>query len=439
MADFNKALDDIDTLRLIVAKGLSNRGQGSHGGVTGTQAPTTSLSPTSAPTTSAHDTAVTHGAIDPGSGFLEIKSTQQIASMSADEAVLAMKGVYANLRDSTSHNPMVVSLIATLDSSVQSLKNGGATDKIRSLLIQVRNELQASKIEMTTDENEAISAWRIEKIRLRDQINDQKINWQNTYKEKAQLWRSYGDHFRSEGAAMKAKAEAKAKEDLNQINKDFEAVVCKSQDDDFKRNSAKRHGQLVQIAKALKLIAAFKLQGKYGKMVEESLNDVDRNMCRAFDELSKYVRLSKTDTTLENRKAGYVIEQKNKAWKIYSKNSTNETRICISKIAYSVTCTEKCSVRSSPDEIALDWNDAAVAPYGSEHKFEKELDHPRWWRGSESMAVWGSSKKNVVVRNGVEAFVVPDCNCKSDTSAVDFKLDPTAMDAARQKIDARGL
>merc|ERR1712127_522308 len=125
--------------------------------------------------------------------FLEIESAEQIASMSAEESVNAMKSVYSNLRTTVSDNTMVVSLLDTLDSAMDALshKSGSAVDKIRSLLLQVRNELQKSKQDLTEQENKAVSAWQTQKTVLRNGINDKKIVWNQVYKEKAQLWRDY--------------------------------------------------------------------------------------------------------------------------------------------------------------------------------------------------------------------------------------------------------
>jgi len=422
IADFNKALEDIDTLRLLVEKGLSNRGQGSKGDARFTQSPTKKGAKV-APTPAGYDRKVTHKKANAGK-FLEIESAEQIASMSAEESVNAMKGVYSNLRTTVSDNTMVISLLDTLDSAMDALshKSGSAVDKIRSLLLQVRNELQKSKQDLTEQENKAVSAWQTQKTVLRNGINDKKIVWNQVYKEKAQLWRDYGDHFRQEGKAMRAKAQAKAREDRNQINMDFEYVVCKSQDADFKANSAKRHGQLEQIKKALDLLSKMSLSGKYGAMVRDTIKDVTVGLCRKFDDHSAWVSVAGSDLS------NYVNNRPNKSSKIakfakdwkpkfYADNKkATKDAICVSKIQYTVTCRGPCRWASAPSKfnIAINFkkeNKDEKQVFGSPAKFTKELAKASWWYGSQDKAAWRGTKKGAATRNDVSLFVVPDCNC----------------------------
>jgi hypothetical protein len=435
IADFNKALDDIDLLRTLVETGLSNRGKGANSNsVRYTQSPT-KKGYTFPPTKPGYDRKVTHKKVNPGkllevyeevpeARFLEITSADQIASMSRQEAVEAMKGVYANLKSSASTNGMVLAVVETLDSVMSEIEtqDSSSVDKIRSLLLQVRNELQKSKREATNAENRAINSWKSKKTQLRNGINDIKINWNGIYKQKAALWKLYGDKFQSEGQEMRLKAIAKAKEDSATINDQFEAVVCKDQDADYKMNSQKRHGQLVQIKKALGLLSKFGLAGKYGKMVRESIKDVNAGLCRAFDDSSKWVSVSSKDYHFKNngkpqlspKISGALPEA---AANIYNNSDSHGKFICMSGMQYTVTCGAECDIRTTDKRFPVTGkysrqNYPRIVHiknnYGKSRTTTIRFPKALKYRASKTMAL---IKKGKTSRTDVSVYVIPGCNC----------------------------
>jgi hypothetical protein len=422
MADFNKALDDIDMLRVLVETGLSNRGQGADkNDDRSTQSPT-KKGYTYPPTKAGYDRKATHGKTDAGK-FLEITSTEQLASMSRSEAVETMKNIYSNLRSSVGTNHMVLAVVDTLDSAMAEVENGdSAVDKIRDLLIQVRNELQKSKREMTAAENEAINNWKSTKIRMRNEINDFKISWQGIYKEIAQLWKQYGDEFQAEGQAMLKQAIAKQKQDNNQINLDFETVVCDDQERDYKQQSAKRYGQLAQIKKVLDLLSKMGLSGKYGEAVRDSIKDINAGLCRAFDDNSTWVSVDPTDYRYSGTRgvkstSGFHED----AWKIYPNKAANGNKfVCVSAVQYTITTTGAVSkiMVNIPGPPGPKWT-ALPAPgasyIGKEFKITQRLAVPMEWKSVQLGVMQG--KGVTTTRNDVSIFVIPGCNC-------DKSLDP---------------
>jgi hypothetical protein len=444
LADFNKALDDIDTLRTLVETGLSNRGQGANSNdVRYTQSPT-SKKTVAAPTKVAGDNAVTHGKVDAGK-FVEISSTEQLTSMNREEALATMKAIYSNLRR-TSTNPMVLAVVDTLGSAMVELEEGNATDKIRSLLIQVRNELQKTKRESTQAENAAITAWQREKTSQRNAINDMKIQWQATYMQKAQLWKKYGDYFRAEGLEMFKVARYQSVEDRYQIYLDFETVICADQDKDYKANSAKRHGQLTQINKALKLLEKFGLGGKYGKMVRESIKDVTAGLCRVFDDYSKFVSVDSAITSLKNRRPTTTFAAFKKDWQVYNSSRTD---LCISKIQYTVTCYSKCDIRLHDKRLAasgargIDAHWPSIAKinsgFGKRRTITLRLKQPMTWAKTRDMNFVPKSSKDAK-RSDVSVYVIPDCNCRKnlpDSHKVTADQSKTAKTDAKQAAESK--
>lgn len=439
IADFNKALDDIDTLRTLVETGLSNRGQGAAtGDARFTQSPTVKGT-TAPPTKIAYDTKVTQTATNAGAfvegsednadpTFVEYKSSEQLSSMSRQEAIQTMKGIYSDLKKSTS-NPVVLAVVDTLDSAMVELHNSNAVDKIRSLLIQVRNELQKSKREATAAENAAINAWKSQKVSLRNKINDYKINWNQIYKSKAFLWKKYGDEFQSEGHAMRKFAIAKRSEDHNTINLSFESVVCKTQNEDYKRNSAKRHGQLAQIKKALNLLSKFGLAGKYGSMVRESIKDVTAGLCRVFDDYSKWVSVAPTDYVFSargNAMSGVNPPLTKEAYIYNNTDAKGGKFVCMSEIRYTFVCGIKCDMRTNDKRLA----GYVHTPNDRFKRFPRIVDITRDFNKPRTATIrlkkplkYNPSVRNVVLkgtglakRTDIEIYVIPGCNCNNPNS-----------------------
>jgi len=438
LADFNKALDDIDTLRTLVESGLSNRGQGaSSNDQRYTQSPT-SKKTVAAPTKVAGDNKVTHKAADAGK-FVEISSTEQLTSMNRDEALATMKSVYENLKH-TATNPMVLAVVDTLDGAISELESGNAVDKIRSLLIQVRNELQKTKRESTQAENAAVTAWQNKKTSLRNAINDLKIKWQGTYRTKAGLWQQYGVYFRQEGNHMRKFAIYKAREDKYQINLDFETVICNDQDKDYKANSAKRHGQLQQILKALKLLSKFGLGGKYGEQVREGIKDVTAGLCRAFDDNSTWADVSADSKKLPNGRVASTFPAFDKKWQAYP---SNKKEVCISQIKYTVTCYTKCDIRLDDARLLGEgqkgWPSIAKIgkDYGKRREIILRLKKPMYWKQTRDMNyVRGRAKE--AKRDGVSIYVIPDCNCwKGTRTGVTADQSNTAKTDAKQAAESK--
>jgi hypothetical protein len=438
LADFNKALDDIDKLRVLVETGLSNRGQGASTSDTRhTQSPTSKKTVTKSPTKyvqkNTHTGVKTSKLVetkDDGSddSFLEVKSelslksTQELSAMSRSEAVQAFQGIYDSLRETTSRSPVVHHTLGIIDSVLTELNNGNAVDKIRSLLIQVRNELQKNKRQQTIAENEAITAWKEHKISLQDAVGDLRISWQGMYLQKAQQWRRYGILHMQEGRAMRTFASATRIKDYNQIRLDFETVVCKQQDDDYKAASKKRSGQLAQIKKALNLLAKFNLSGKYGKMVRESIKDVNVGLCRAFDDYSKWVTVANTykfTSPMSNTVSGFNEE----AWKIYpNKDHTGNKFICVSKIKYTFTCESKCDIRTTDKSLSEYWKGTyrlksrfpRIAYYRHERSFNRRQTTTIRYDKAKKFSSFRNlvfARRRTTTRNAVSVFVVPGCNC----------------------------
>lgn len=357
-----------------------------------------------------------------------------------------MKGVYANLKSSASTNGMVLAVVETLDSVMSQVETGdsSAVDKIRSLLLQVRNELQKSKREATAAENTAVNQWKSKKTSLRNDINDIKINWNNIYKQKAGQWKKYGDQFRAEGHQMRLKAIWKAREDSATINDQFEQVVCKDQDKDYKMNSAKRYGQLKQIKKALGLLSKFGLAGKYGKMVRESIKDVNAGLCRAFDDHSKWVSVAPRDFNFKNNKrpqlspkiSGALPEA---AYKIYKNSDTTGKFICMSAMQYTVTCGAECDIRTTDGRFPKGKYKRNKYPrivhvknnYGKERVTTIRFPKPLKYKVSKTLAL---VKKGKIARTDVSVYVIPGCNCMKG-----INKDLTVKHNQAKTVDKKGL
>lgn len=448
ISDFNKALNDIDLLRTLVENGLSNRGQGaSEGDTRHTQSPTVKgyVAP---PTAIAYDRKDTHAATQPGK-FVEMRSNEELASMSREETVITMKGIYSQLKSAPDSNPMVLAVVGTLDSVMAELEQGNAVDKIRSLLIQVRNELQKSKREMTAAENTAINTWKTRKLALRTEVNDLKITWQNIYKAKAQKWQQYGDEFQAEGKAMRMFAFNKRNEDSNTINRDFDTVVCETQQADYVRGENKRHGQLLQIQKALKLLEKFGLSGEAGKQVREGIKDITAGLCRAFDDESGFVTIASEDFQFGS-KAGAkspVISSNKAALAKYpnNKNAKGKPFVCISQMRFTVTCKGQCDVRASdrrlPVQGTYDESNTKPRVFASSSPRDYNRARTRTLRLKKPMVfenfnMFSMMKHGGVTRGDVDVFVVPGCNCRSNP---DVGYDVKGNVANTAKADKAGL
>jgi len=416
MADFNKALDDIDKLRTLVNTGLNNRGQGANSDdARHTQSPTAPVI-TAPPTKEAYDRKNTHGKVEAGK-FIEL-SNENLAHLSRDEAVQSMRGIYSNLKNTVDTNPMVLAVVGTLDATMTQIEKGGNTvDKIRSLLLQVRNELQKSKREQLQAETIAVANWKDTKLKLRNAVNTLRILWADIYEEKANLWRKYGNQWTQEGQAMRKMSMYKKKHDRNVINLAFEKVTCKTQHDNFKRSSKQRNGQLKQIEKALKLLAKFGLGGKYGKMVRESIKDINVGLCRAFDDNSTYVSIADKHTF--HKKATGKVGFSEKAWKVYPNRDQNDEKyICVSKIQFTFTCKNKCQILSSDKRLPKPkkgkW--PIVGEMNGSKKsrtFTTRFPKPMKFKKFKNLAI----KYKGVVRRDVSIFVVPGCNCRENRNA----------------------
>jgi hypothetical protein len=338
--------------------------------------------------------------------------------------------------------PIVIATASLLEGGFSQLQGGGAVDKIRGLLIQVRNELQRTKREAAAAENAEIAAWKVEKSKQRGEINDMKIKWQATYTTKAQLWLSYGDNFRLEGTFQLKEARWKARQDRAEINLSFETVVCADQDKDYKANSKKRYGQLAQIKKALNLLAKFGLGGKYGKMVRESIKDINAGLCRAFDDYSKWVSLSNLPTDLNNRRPTGSFRYK-KDWNVY--NSTHKD-VCVSKISYTVTCYTHCDIRIMDSRLAggsgVNKHWARVVEikkdFGKSRKVTLRLKKPITFAKTRDMNYVKNTKGKLAKRTDFAIYVVPDCNCRP-TGAVAVTADQsnTAKTDAKQAAESK--
>jgi len=315
-------------------------------------------------------------------------------------------------------------------------------------LIQVRDELQKSKAEMTSAENTAINNWRTKKISLRDAINDMKIEWQNKYTQKSQLWKTYGDEFVAEGQAMLKFANAKAQEDTNQINLDFEKVVCKDQDDDYKAQSKKRYGQLEQIKKVLELLSKFGLSDKYGAMVRDTIKEVNAGLCRAFDDNSTFVSVAPTSVTISAGKTFTLpnVTDAENAWKVYSeKDSLGQNAICVSQIQYSFVCTGACDMRTNDQAVPTGSYPEPTYPrinYISDSKLfgitqvtTLRLDKPHFWSAFQTKAV-SVAAGATATQTDVSIFVVPACNCDPTRNKL---LDVTANAAKNNETQPVGL
>lgn len=410
LADFDKALGDIDVLRKIVENGLGNRGQGADKNqVAFTQSPTVKKAAV-APTPISNDRKVTHTATNAGK-FLEV-STSEYASMSDEEVRSAMKGVYADLRAGVSHNHAVTSLVETLDAVMSMEMN--AVDKIRSLLIQVRNELQKSKRELSQAENNAVNAWKTRKTNMRDAINNDKINWQNKYQTKASKWQTYGNIFQSEGQAMETKAKSVAAYDIASINLAFETTICKTAHADYKQNADKRNGQLLQIKKALELLAKMNLSGKYGEEVKKALTGVTAGLCRKFDDNSKWLKVDGSVTMSRRR----------------TMNRLSAKKTCFDKV--------KVTYQSKAPIFFLQGGGAftglrVVDRGATKGEVSKTFDITAKWLEGPLIMSWlprGGAAKVA----SVEYYSVPDCNCNSKFDA-DYKVSGDEL----SKLRAEGV
>jgi len=427
MADFNQALDDIDKLRTLVETGLNNRGQGANSNnAKFTSSPTTKVV-TAPPTKHSYDKKVTHKKVEAGAfvqnSLIEL-SNENLSLLSREETVQTMKGIYSNIRNTLNANPMVLAVVDTLDATMTQIEEGSAVDKIRSLLLQVRNELQKSKREQSQAEIIAIASWKDRKLQLRNAVNELRIEWTRVYSAKANLWRTYGNEWQLEGQAMRSFSIFRDQQEKNEINLSFETVTCKTQHQDYKLGSNQRHGQLQQIGKALNLLSKFGLAGKYGKMVRESIKDINVGLCRVFDDKSKWVSIA--DKYEFKRKATPSIGFSSNAWNIYPNQGKNgEKFVCLSKIEYTFTCQSDCTILSTDKRLPTTpdskWPIVGSIltgdKFNKKQKFTIRLDKPMTLEAFRLVAM----QYKGVVQDDVSVYVVPGCNCLKRDHDYDVK------------------
>jgi hypothetical protein len=405
LADFDKALGDIDTLRVLVETGLSNRGQGSDNSVKYTLKPTVKKV-VAAPTPINNDRNNTHKAVNPGK-FVEL-SSEEFESMSAEEVKATMKGVYSGLRNDIKHNPTVTSLVQTLDAVFD--LDTSHVDKIRALLIQVRNELQKAKRDARAAEQNAVDAWKTAKVGMRNRINDDKIRWQDVYNEKAGKWLAYGNLFQSEGRAMHEKAVAVSKFDRHSITLAFETTICKAAHADYRANSAKRHSQLLQIKKALELLAKMSVKKEE---VKKALEGVTAGLCRKFDENSKYKSIVKSSVKIGRRP--FTVKPE---------------KMCVSGVKLSYKSSGRAIIVGMGSHTFKLFVDGRRKRFKKEHTEEHKFE-PKWFVGERFMARGANPEIT-----GLEVYTVPDCNCHS-TFDKDYKVDGTKLQALRDEVAAK--
>jgi hypothetical protein len=432
--DFNKALDDVAQLRILVENGLSNRGDGADvNEARYTHSPTVK-GYTHPPTQASFDRAQHHDAANTGKDyngthamFLELRSTQELASMNRDEAIATMKGIYHNLRATVGKNPMVVALVDTLDSVMQQVGNGNSVDKIRDLLTQVRNELQKSKREQTEAENDAIRSWKIEKINLYDQVNDALI-------EHAQLsiectidkgWVPYHYHWKAYGHNMIAWAQNQYLYHDRIILIQFEDARCKKAHREYLAMINKTDGQLQQLKKALDILSKFSMGGKYGEMIKDSLKDVTAGLCKDFDYKSKYVPYLPSATPIRRitRKGFPSFNQE--AWNVYQSLVKGKKEVCVKNIQFTFTCSAECDIRITDRRLVKNIEGdngryrynrfprvahiSNPRDFNKPKKFTVRLKESLEWLGGTKL--YAIVQKGRIIQNDVSAFVVPNCNC----------------------------
>lgn len=394
--------------------------------------------------------------------FLQEATTDQLASLDNEQKKQVLQQTYKDLRSQISH-PRIVALVATLDTMTSStdLSDNGATDKIRQLLIEVRNELQKTKRDATAAEQTAITQWHTEKLQLRDAINDYhlqffgyKLQIANAYSEYSETWLNLADSNDNENKASYEKIKFSTWYN-------FTKADCLRTAEEYKRGSNKRKASMAQIKLVLdlldKLMAA---DTTYSPKIKEGVEEI-RNRCNRWDSYSRWVNVPSKFTWRKGRSSNIspkTGDLPKEAYDIYNDKEDDTPFVCFSKLFHTYRSTGKTSIRSSDGRLPSDAVDghtnwqARVGLIDGAHNYNIDnnftviiADHTgnsgalSWDKEGYTEILTSTSQNTEVTREKMAVFVVPGCNClpKPSPCPKGFKALPKyhTAPAGRQTCD----
>jgi hypothetical protein len=402
LADFDSALEDVDGLRTLLMTMVIN------------------------------STSLPNGLIqvDANKEFQSYTS-DEINSLSNQQAHSAMKKIADDAKQRYAKNSKMSMFVSTVSNVVEVASNS-PTDKIRTMLIAVRNELQTAKKNLIRDEDQAIADHKTWLIANTNLLFGMFQSWCQKYTKIMQKWEAYGREHLKFYRHMRAFWLAFGRRETTQITYDFEQDVCRKNHKDYIIASKKRNTQLDQIKKALDLLSKMSLTTGTKTKVLDSVKDITAGLCREYDDYSNWFTIAPSTLTLTRRVGPALPTHWEAAYNVYKnvavRNGREHKYICVSQVKWQFTCSGRCDIRTTdtrfPNKRVPSGSKFPRIAYighrrdfGKRKTFITRLDPPMEWynpkfQPNRQVRFYPTSRyTRAVKRNSVAIFVVPGCNC----------------------------